>query len=129
MTKNPPRLLRFQLIFFVPVAIVVVLAGMLNLGSLQSLRQAHREANLLQVDEMARIGLATRFNQEIAAVQRRVTTTLEQAATGKLDEGEVYRVHAEVVNRLARLAEDMPALQAAVDEGGQGSAVMADFEA
>ena len=129
MTKNPPRLLRFQLIFFVPVAIVVVLAGMLNLGSLQSLRQAHRQASLLQVDEMARIGLATRFNQEIAAVQRRVTTTLEQAATGKLDEGEVYRVHAEVVNRLARLAEDMPALQAAVDEGGQGSAVMADFEA
>jgi two-component system sensor histidine kinase/response regulator len=62
---------------------------MLNLGSLQSLRQAHREANLLQIDEMARIGLATRFNQEIAAVQRRVTMTLEQAATGNLDEGEV----------------------------------------
>jgi len=129
MTKNPPRLLRFQLIFFVPVAIVVVLAGMLNLGSLQSLRQAHREANLLQVDEMARIGLATRFNQEIAAVQRRVTMTLEQAATGNLDEGEVYRVHTEVVNRLARLAEDMPALQAAVGEGGSDKAVLAEFEA
>lgn len=112
------------------MAIVVVLAGMLNLGSLLQSLHAHREASLLQVDEMARIGLATRFNRQksppFSGGSRR---RLNRRPPASWTKARFYRVHTEVVNRLARLAEDMLALQAAVDEGGQGSAVMADFEA
>ena len=129
MTHSPPRLLRFQLIFFVPVAVVVAVAGLLNLGSLQSLRQTQRAASVQQADDMYRVGVATRFNQEIASIQRRVTSTLEQAGKGRLDESDVYRVHSEVVNRLARLAEDLPVLQSAAGAGAVEGGVQADFDA
>ncbi len=128
MLSRRSRALSFQLVLFLPVAVVVVLAGVLNLGSLLSLREAHNAAGRQQAEEMAKIGVANRFNEEMAAIQRLVTSTLEQAGTQRLDEGAVYRVHAEVVNRLARLAEQLPALRAAVVEDAQVSTVQADFD-
>ncbi|WP_374267393.1 response regulator, partial [Zoogloea sp.] len=129
MNASRSRRLRFQLVLFLPVALVVVLAGGLNLGSLLSLREDHRAATRERIADMARVRAATRFNEEIAAVQRLVGTTLEQASANGLDEAAVYRVHTDVVNRLARLADDLPARRGAADGAEAGRELQADFEA
>jgi len=105
------RFLPYLLIFFLPVVLVALLAGGLNLFSFYKLRQDHLATSLQQVKDIEKIQQTTRFNQEVAAIQEVIATTLEKAAAGQADEAVIYAAHTEVVERLAALERDLPALR------------------
>ena len=113
-TKISPYLL----IFFLPLAFVVLLAGGLSLASFYNMQQNYQEVRAQQEKGIERLAKITQFNEDIAGIQRRVAETLEQAQQGKLDEGGVYQVHSRVVNELDNLAQRLPSLQ---DAGGKDS--------
>ena len=91
------------LLFVLPVLLVMLVAGAIVFSSVNSIRQEYRLIAAEQAADTARLAAATRFNQDLAAIQRLVASTLEQAAGGSIDQGQVYRVHAAVVNTLAGL--------------------------
>jgi PAS domain S-box-containing protein len=110
--KAPPYLL----IALLPVTLVAVLTGILNLVSFASVQDQYNQASERQAQEIARIATATHFNQEIASIQRLVGNALERATAAGLDEAGAYAIHVEVVNRLAALEQKLPALHGAGEE-------------
>ncbi|MBC7860343.1 MAG: hypothetical protein H7Z39_16540, partial [Burkholderiaceae bacterium] len=124
-----PRLSPYLLIFFLPVLLVALVTGALNLSSLQSMRQEYRAGAEQQRGGIAHAAAAAHFSQEMAAIQRLVGVTLETAAGGTLTPGQVYLRHTEVVNRLAALALRLDDLRDANGGAAQMASARADFEA
>ena len=91
------------LVFVLPVLLVMLVAGAIVFSSVNSIQSEYRLIAAAQAADTERLAAATRFNQDLAAIQKLVTTTLEQAASGGIDQGQVYRVHSAVVNLLAGL--------------------------
>ena len=125
MSLRQARALPYFLIFLIPVALFILLAGALNLASFNSLRDSLRVASAQQEVEIQGVAAAAAFNKDIASIQRLVSSTLEQAASQKLDEGEIYRIHSDVVNRLAVLDRQLPLLN---DGSDQVSEARRDFD-
>ena len=119
----------YLLIYFLPVALVALVVGLLNLASFNSLQGNQRAASAQQTQDIARIVAATRFSREIAETQRLINATLAQATAGKIDEGGAYRVHTEVVNRLATLEKDLSVLQKNIGNDSLAHDAGVDFEA
>ena len=102
------------LVFVLPVLLVMLVAGAIVFSSVNSIQSEYRLIAAAQAADTERLAAATRFNQDLAAIQKLVTTTLEQAASGGIDQGQVYRVHSAVVNLLAGLESrllDLESLQ------------------
>jgi two-component system sensor histidine kinase/response regulator len=119
MTLGRLRIPPYVLIFFLPVTLVALIAGALNLASFESVRRDQRAVTAAQAEDIGRISTATKINEEIASIQRLVSKALEQAAKGQLDEAGAYLIHSAVVNRLAALEPQLPGLlggSANVDE-------------
>jgi two-component system, sensor histidine kinase and response regulator len=93
----------FFVILVGPVALAALLLGALNWASFRSIHQLHQSALAQQADDLEAIALATRFNREIADIQREVGMLLEEAAAGRIGQEGAYRFHAALVNRLAAL--------------------------
>ncbi len=129
MTVRHTRISPFLVIILLPVAVVILLAGGLNLASFYSLQESHKVVSVQQSREIERIAAATHINQEIAAIQRIVATTLENAAAGKLDEAATYRIHSSVVARLAALERLLPGLRDDDGAGDQVGEARIDFDA
>jgi two-component system sensor histidine kinase/response regulator len=89
----------------------------------------HRASSEQQARDVAGIAALTRFNQEVAAIQQTVAATLEQASTGALDEGGVYRVHTDVVNRIAAVDAEFATMEKQSAEGKTLRAARDDFDA
>jgi two-component system, sensor histidine kinase and response regulator len=123
------RLSPYLLIFFLPVLLVALVTGALNLASLQSMRQEYRAGAEQQHGDIAHAAAAAHFSQEMAAIQRLVGVTLETAAGGTLTPGQVYLRHTEVVNRLGALALGLDDLRDANGGAAQMDSARADFEA
>jgi two-component system sensor histidine kinase/response regulator len=119
----------YLLIFFLPVLLVALLIGALNLASFHSIRDEYRAGTVQQARDIERVAAAARFNQEIAAIQRLVGATLETAASGRLDGAGVYRVHTDVVNRLAALSRQFSELQEPAGGDASVLAARADYDA
>ncbi len=119
-----PRLSPYLLIFFLPVVLVALLAGGLNLVSFYKLRQAHLASSQQQAGDLQKVKQATDFNHELAAIQELVATALEEAAAGRMDEAATYATHARVVDRLALLEQQLPVLRTT-----ENAAAMRDVEA
>jgi len=118
MAFRRPALSAYLLIFFLPAAIFIVLAGAASLYSYNQLTERQRDLG----EELARdVDLIARYsaiNQELAGIQAVVDQTLADAAQGKLDEADVYRLHSSVVNRLAavdRQLGDLPASESGTE--------------
>jgi two-component system sensor histidine kinase/response regulator len=111
MKLNWPKSSLYLLIYFLPVALVALAVGALNLSSFNNLREVQRTAAAQQNKDIERIAAVSSFNRELADIQRLVNETLKQASAGKLDEGDVYRVHSDIVNRFAKLESQLPELQ------------------
>lgn len=78
----------------------------------------------------ARIEAGTRFHRDLTEIQHLVGTTLEQAGAGQLDAGRIYRLHTEVVERLAALEPRLATLRHTEPERGDPTADAAeDFDA
>ncbi|WP_161539679.1 PAS domain-containing hybrid sensor histidine kinase/response regulator [Paramagnetospirillum kuznetsovii] len=119
----------YLVVILAPVIVVTVLAGALNLLSFHSLRESHRMVSILQGRELERVASATHINEEVASIQRLVGSTLEMASDGKLDEATTYRVHSEVVNRLAELEKLLPNLRLDVGLLNEAEDARIDFDA
>ena len=119
---------RYVLIVLLPVAMITVLGAVLNFLSFSSLQDAYLTAEKGQRHAVEHVTAATRFNQDIAAIQLNVGAMLERAAAGKLDEAEVYRLHTDMVNQLASLSQRLPSLSEHSILGGQAKEAQADFE-
>ncbi len=102
---------RYLLSIFLPVALVTLAAGALNLGSFLSLRDNHLEFTQQQEKDTEQVANIAAINQELASLQGLIGDTLEVAASGKADEGSIYKVHTQVVNRLAALDKSIAAIQ------------------
>ncbi|EKE16653.1 MAG: hypothetical protein ACD_10C00870G0001, partial [uncultured bacterium] len=107
----PKKLPSYLLIFFLPVAFVLLLAGGLSLVSFYKLQQDYSAVRALQARDIEQVAEITQFNEDIASIQREVAQTLERAGKGKLDEAGVYQVHSQVVNQLADLGQRLSRLQ------------------
>ncbi len=100
----------YLLIFVLPVLLVALLVVALNLLFLFDLRQASQAGLVEQELNIQMIASATQFNREMATIQNLVDGALTDAAGGKIDEGTAYRIHSLVVNRLAALEQQLPAM-------------------
>ena len=102
----------YLLIFLLPVAVTMLLAGAVNLASFYSIGQQFRVAQEEGARHNWMISQSTQFAHKLATVQRLVGETLDKAATGHIDEVEVARVHSVVINRLAELEQQLQILKA-----------------
>ena len=93
----------FFVILVGPVALAALLLGALNWSSFRSIHLLHQSALAEQAEDLEAIATATRFNREIADIQREVGMLLEEAAAGRIGQEGAYRFHAALVNRLAAL--------------------------
>ncbi|WP_152619812.1 PAS domain S-box protein, partial [Paramagnetospirillum magnetotacticum] len=129
MSFRPARMSPYLVIFLAPVIVITILAGALNLSSFHSLRESQREVSILQGRELERVSSATHINEEVASIQRMVGSMLEMASDGKLDEAATYRVHSEVVNRLADLEKLLPNLRLDAGSLNEVEDTRIDFDA
>ena len=129
MRLRPTKVSPILLLYFLPVALVALAAGALNLVSLYSLQASQEAASLEQGRNIERIDASVQFNRELAAIQNLAGKTLEQASAGKLDEGRIYRLHAEVVDRLAAIERQLPALLGSNRDDDDIADVRENFEA
>lgn len=106
----PPPRRHHWLGLFWPVALVMLLVGALNGGVLAYLSHSYRQANTQQQVKSIQLVAVAHLNQEVAAIQLLAGQTLERAARGELDTGTLYLQHTQVVNRLARLHQQLQAL-------------------
>ncbi|WP_374486082.1 ATP-binding protein [Zoogloea sp.] len=123
-----PRL-PYQLLFFLPVAVVTVLAACFNLFSLYSLQADQRIIDSLQAKDIATLASATRFNQEAAAVQRLIGGGLDRAAAGALSADELGRLRGDVRQRLDALRTRWTELKRAGGDSMQVGEAQTDFDA
>ena len=93
----------YLMLFVLPVLAVIVAAGAIVYAVAQDLRTQNREVALAQEQDTARLAVANRFNQDVAAIQNVVADTLDQAARGHADAGSLARVRTAVANQLTGL--------------------------
>ena len=127
-TVSPGRIPLYLLIFVLPVLLVALLVVSLNLFFLSDLRQAGRASQAEQEANTELIASASQFNREMATVQRLVDGALTDAAGGKIDESSVYRIHSQVVNRLAVLEQQLSAMQVSGANPADLGEAQKDFE-
>ncbi len=111
MKIEPARIPLYLLIFVLPVLLVALLVGGLNLYFLFDLRRANQDNLDAQAVEIELVAAASRFNQELVAIQRRVDDALTDASAGKLDQTGARRVHADVARRLAAMEKQLPTIK------------------
>ncbi|MCM8737525.1 PAS domain S-box protein [Azospirillum sp. A1-3] len=98
-------------LLLLPVLVIVALSVAINLLSFWSLSESQRAVNLESERDAQAIEAASRFNAALDEVQAQVATTLDDAVGGRLDEGEVYRIHAGFVETLAAMADQLRSLE------------------
>ncbi|MBF0159258.1 MAG: response regulator [Magnetococcales bacterium] len=129
MSFHRSRIVSYLMIFFLPVALVTLPIALFSLISFYNIRHDHKQTIEQQVYKVEYISRVMRFNQEIVAIQRLVDQTLRQAAAGQLDEGRVYQIHSDIVNRLALLDQSLR-VAINVEQGSQlAQETLSDFDA
>jgi len=93
----------YLMLFVLPVLTAIVAAGGIVYAVAHDLRVQYRVVALAQEQDTARLAVANRFNQDVAAIQNVVADTLDQAARGHADAGSVARVRTAVANQLTGL--------------------------
>ncbi len=109
ITRSAPPI-PYLLILFLPVALSIILAGLLNLGAFRSLSNAHEGSNRLLQVEAERIDFANSFSADVGAIVRALSESVRQGSDRVLDSGDLYRRHGQLVERLAQLEQRLPAL-------------------
>jgi two-component system, sensor histidine kinase and response regulator len=104
----------YLLAFFVPVALVALLAGGLNLVTFLELRSDHLVGVAEAAADQRKLKLNRNVNNEIATVQYQAANLLDQARAGKIDQAGAYRIHSQLVNQFAALEQQLAALKGAV---------------
>ena len=82
----------YLLAFLLPVALVALLAGGLNLASFLELRSDHLAALAEAAADQSKLRLNRNINNEIATVQDQAANLLKQARAGQIDQAYSFAV-------------------------------------
>lgn len=94
----------FLVRLLLPALLVVFAAMLISLAALYYLKEQYSERLLVQKRDIAALHLAVGISEDMADIQRQVTNLLARAAAGQMNEAEVYRVHAALVDRFSLMA-------------------------
>ncbi|MDD2711908.1 MAG: response regulator, partial [Simplicispira sp.] len=107
MVFRPGRLLRgrsqFLLYFFAPVALFLALGAALHFISLSGFRAVQIGGNAKQADDLHTAVEASQLSFEMLMQQQELTAVLARAHSGNLDGATAYKIHGDMVDRLALL--------------------------
>jgi len=82
-----------------------------NLGSIYRLKQQFEKSNQTQIQDLDLVTEAATLSSDMAAIQNRISNTLESANSGALDEALIYSYHSEFVESFALLETRVLALE------------------
>ncbi|MDO8605929.1 MAG: PAS domain S-box protein [Phaeospirillum sp.] len=116
----------YFLIFVLPVLVVMMLAGALNLLSVVNLRDSHERANVQLMLDLDMIERTSRFNRQLDATHDHVLGMLKAGTSQGSDQAEIYRRHTTVVDQLAVMAQEIAFIEASLHHTDNG---LAKFEA
>ena len=130
--KPKTRRRTFLLLFLLPVVLAAMLGTMITLWSLYSLRQENQDRYAREREDLQILIEAAQLGQQMAAMHQLSAKALKGAAGGKLDEAEIYRIHSQIVDVLAKLDQRTTALANSphvAEAGGDDAGLMVeDFE-
>lgn len=122
----------FLLSILLPVLLTAGIAMLVNMVALHSLKELHGEGFAAQRGDLAILKEATKLSDEMATMQDRVSDLLRRSDAGELDEGAAYRLHVEVVDGLAGLAQRVQALarhtEVLAGRNGDAEGLRRDFD-
>jgi signal transduction histidine kinase/CheY-like chemotaxis protein len=108
--------IRFLLYFFVPVALALTAGAVFDNQARAYLRQK-QEAMALEVESDARTASeAADISRQLLDIQQRVSETLNEARQGRIDEGQAYKLHSQIVEQVAQLQTRLQALRNAHEQ-------------
>ena len=103
MRLSLPRSPSYFFVLLVPVLVVALALGAINWSALQAMRDLQESALAQRTADLEAVTTAASFNRGLDDIQRDVTQLLEQAGAGRIGQADAYRVHVDVVNRIAAL--------------------------
>ena len=113
VTRSKLRRIRFLLYFFVPVALAFACGTVFDHWAQSTLRHA-QESMSNEVDADARSASeAADISRSLLLVQQRVSSALSEAKLGKIDEGQAYQLHTQIVEQVAALRKRVTQLDSA----------------
>ncbi len=113
VTRSKLRRIRFLLYLFVPVALAFTCGTIFDHWAQSMLRQA-QETMSAEVDADARSAAeAADISRSLLLIQQRVSMVLSEAKKGKIDEGQAYRLHTQIVEQVATLRTRITQLDSA----------------
>ncbi len=92
---------RFLLLFFVPVALALLCGTALNFLIENKLRETQAALDQEQTKYLKTAAEASTISLQSLLVQRDLTLALSQAKAGVFGEAEIYKIHSQIVDRLA----------------------------
>jgi PAS domain S-box-containing protein len=110
--KQGSRLRRFHflLYFFVPVALALTAGAVFDSMARTYLSQA-QETMSMEVERDARSASeAADISRQLLDIQQRVNLALNEAKQGRIDEGQAYQLHTQIVEHVAQLQTRLNAL-------------------
>jgi two-component system, sensor histidine kinase and response regulator len=93
----------FLVLFFLPVTLALVLITIFSVGSLLYFTGEQDKAVRSLEGDLAEIMAASSIDTEMFAVQRLVDGLLKQADESRYDNGQIYKTHVMIVDRMAEL--------------------------
>ena len=111
MRLSLPRSPSYFFVLLVPVLVVALALGAINWSALQAMRDLQESALAQRTADLEAVTTAASFNRGLDDIQRDVTQLLEQAGAGRIGQADAYRVHVDVVNRIAALEPRLASLR------------------
>jgi two-component system sensor histidine kinase/response regulator len=94
---------RFLLYFFLPVAVFFALGVTFNVISISAFRDKQNTTNTQQAAHLRTAVDTSQLSFEMLMLQQELSAVLVQARSGHIDEAKAYKIHSNMVDRLALL--------------------------
>nr|WP_246347270.1 response regulator [Desulfurispira natronophila] len=96
------KTLSFKLLFLLPVLVVAVAVSIITLWSVEVLKRQYEENHRQETEDLLILGESAGLGQNLASIHQRAASALAGAQDGSLDQGDIYRIHTQGVDDLAR---------------------------
>lgn len=99
--------LQFLSLFFVPVALALIMVAVFNHLTERHLQQDRRTYDLQQQQDLQSAAETSAISLQTLVLQQELTDALTQAQSGRIDEAGAYRLHSHIVDRVADFEKRM----------------------
>mgnify|MGYP005805337911 CR=1 FL=1 len=107
---NRLRRVRFLLYFFLPVALALTAGAVFDYVAQSKLRAAQEAASRAQTERLLESVEAAAISKQLLEIQLGVSQALTAAKAGKINEEQAYRLHTQIVDKLALLEQRLIAI-------------------